>query len=60
MNATNAEQKPRGTGRRLRMTLLLSLIMGWASILHLMEESGTLADYIYVETIAQTPEIASR
>jgi hypothetical protein len=27
--------------------------MGWASILHVMEGSGAIADYLYVETIVE-------
>jgi hypothetical protein len=39
--------------RRIKLGVLLTLVMGWASLVHAMEQSGTIANYIYVETVVR-------
>jgi hypothetical protein len=46
------EQKPVPTKRSLRLKILLLLVLSWASIVRVMEESGTISNLLVEENLA--------
>ena len=46
------EKKPAPTKRAIHLRILLLLVLGWASILHVMEESGTITSLLVEANVA--------
>ena len=46
------EKKPVPMKRSLRLRMLLWLILGWASILHVMEDSGAITNLLVEENLS--------
>ena len=54
LKVESTEPRPVWKKRSFRMSVLLTLILGWASLVQGMERSGTIANYLSMEILVHT------